>query len=139
MAWRERAMWGQLGGRMAHILVIDDDPDIRNLLSIYLGGNGHQVFSAEDGAHGIGMAAQRRPDAVILDLDMPVLDGHSTLRVFKNDPQMADVPVIVLTANNNDQTRDTMRRAGCAEFLTKPFDLGQLERALTNSLEAGRA
>lgn len=124
---------------MARILVIDDDPDIRGLLATYFQNHGHQVLSAEDGAHGIGMAVQRRPDVVILDVDMPVLDGHSTMRVLKSDPQMSDIPVVVLTAHNNDQTRESMRRAGCSGFLPKPFDLGQLDRAVTHSLEAGQA
>lgn len=124
---------------MARILVIDDDPSIRGLLSEYLQGNGHQVFSAEDGAHGIGMAVQRRPDVVILDIDMPVLDGHSTMRVLKTDPKMSEIPVVVMTGHNNAQTRESMNRAGCSAFLLKPLDLNSLERAVVNSLEVGRA
>ena len=123
---------------MARILVIDDDPDIRALLSTYFQGNGHQVFQAEDGAHGIGMAAQRCPDVVILDVDMPVLDGHSTLHVMKNDPKMSAIPIVVLTSHNNVETRERLQRAGCAEFLGKPFDLGQLDLAVTNSLKASQ-
>lgn len=123
---------------MARILVIDDDPDIRGLLSTYFQGQGHQVFSAEDGAHGIGMAVQRQPDVVILDIDMPVLDGHSTLRVIQSNPQISGIPVVVLTAHHNPQIEETMRKAGCAGFVSKPFDLDQLGRTVTNSLEAGR-
>lgn len=124
---------------MARILVIDDDPDIRNLLSTYLQGHGHHVVCAEDGAHGIGMVVQHRPDVVILDVDMPVLDGHSTIRVLKGDPKMADIPIIVLTALNSDSTRETMRRAGCAGFLAKPLDLDQLEHMVKHTLEAHQA
>lgn len=124
---------------MARILVIDDDQAIRGLLLDYLQSSGHQVFAAEDGAHGIGMAVQRQPDVVILDIDMPVLDGHSTMRILKSDPQMWDIPVVVVSAHNNDKTRESMRRAGCTEFLSKPFELGQLDLALAHSLEAGRA
>jgi len=124
---------------MARILVIDDDPDIRALLSTYFQGNGHQVFQAEDGAHGIGMAAQRRPDVVILDIDMPVLDGHSTLHVMKNDPTMSAIPIVVLTSHSNDQTRERLKRAGCAGFLGKPFDLGRLNQTVTQSLKASQA
>ncbi|MBL4613343.1 MAG: response regulator [Magnetovibrio sp.] len=124
---------------MAKILVIDDDPDIRDLLLTYLKDKGHLVFAAEDGAHGIGMVAQRQPDMVILDVDMPVLDGHSTMRVLKGDPQMAGIPVIVLTAHVNDDTQQTMRRAGCAGFLSKPLDFDQLDRAVKHSLEVRQA
>jgi len=124
---------------MACILVIDDDPDIRGLLSTYFQGRGHQVISAEDGAHGIGMAVQRRPDVVILDVDMPVLDGHSTMRVMQNDPQMSAIPVVVLTAHHNPRIQETMRAAGCADYVSKPFDLAHLDRAVSNSIEAGRA
>ncbi len=123
---------------MAHILVIDDDPDIRRLLSTYFQDQGHQVFSAEDGAHGIGMAVQRQPDVVILDIDMPVLDGHSTLRVIQSNPQISGIPVVVLTAHHTPQIEEAMRKAGCAGFVSKPFDLDQLDRTVTNSLEAGR-
>jgi len=123
---------------MARILVIDDDPDIRALLSTYFQGNGHQVIQAEDGAHGIGMAAQRRPDVVILDVDMPVLDGHSTLHVMKNDPKMSGIPIVVLTSHTNTETRERFRRAGCADFLGKPFDLGQLDIAIANTLKASQ-
>lgn len=124
---------------MARILVIDDDPDIRGLLTTYFKGHGHQVFCAEDGAHGIGMMVQRRPDVVILDVDMPVLDGHSTIRVLKGDPKMADIPVVVLTSHNSNDMRETMHRAGCAGFLPKPFDLDQLDRTVADTLEARQA
>jgi len=120
---------------MAQILVIDDDASIRELLSTYFEGNGHHVLTAEDGAHGIGMAARHHPDVVILDMDMPVLDGHSTIRMLKNDPQMADIPVIVLTSHNTDTARDSMRQAGCTEFLSKPFELAQVNQVVTHSLK----
>ncbi|HEY9078555.1 response regulator [Magnetovibrio sp.] len=123
---------------MARILVIDDDPDIRGLLTTYFQGIGHQVFVAEDGAHGIGVAAQRRPDVVILDVDMPVLNGHSTLHVMKNDPKMSAIPVVVLTSRDDELTRERLHRAGCADFLGKPFELNALDLAVANSLKTSR-
>jgi len=123
---------------MARILVIDDDPDIRGLLSIHFQGSGHQVVEAEDGAHGIGLAAQRRPDVVILDIDMPVLDGHATIRIMKGDLKMSHIPVVVLTSHTNDGTQKRLQQAGCAAFIAKPFDLDQLDRVVAKCLKASR-
>lgn len=125
--------------QMGRILVIDDDPMIRSLLSKYFTVKGHQVIEAEDGAHGIGLARKGRPDVVILDMDMPVLDGYSTLRILRHSDNIPQVPVVVLTAKTDAVLRNDCEDAGCTDYITKPFDMDHLNQTVDASLKAGGA
>ena len=124
---------------MGRILVIDDDPMMRSLLSKYFTVKGHQVIEAEDGAHGIGLATKSHPDVVILDMEMPVLDGYSTLSIIRHSRRIPQVPVVVLTAKTDAVLRHDCEDAGCTDYITKPFDMDHLHQTVDARLKAGGA
>jgi len=108
------------------LLVIDDDRDIRLVAktSLELVG-GFRVIVADSGHRGLAFANQARPDAILLDLMMPDLDGRTTLEKLKQMPETASIPVILLTAKVQANRLDLMGR-GAAGVLVKPFDPIQL-------------
>ena len=84
------------GGCRAHVLVVDDDADIRATLVELFEGEGFTVTGAADGADGLAQARERRPDLVLLDMMMPVMNGHEFLAALKPDPSLADIRVVVM-------------------------------------------
>ncbi len=122
---------------MARVLVIDDEPDVRWLLRLSLERVGHEVLLAEDGLRGVAMAQRQRPDAIILDLMMPVMDGYGVLDALAKDGRTSEVPVLVLTAKAIPSEEEQVTRAGARRFVTKPFDPDDLARELEHLLTAG--
>jgi CheY-like chemotaxis protein len=104
------------------VLVIDDEPDVRWLLRLSLERVGHEVLLAEDGLRGVAMAQRQKPDAIVLDLMMPVMDGYGVLEALSKDRRTAQVPVMVLTAKAIPEESEKVTRAGARRFITKPFD-----------------
>jgi CheY-like chemotaxis protein len=117
---------------MARVLVIDDEPDVRWLIRMSLERSGHEVLVAEDGLRGIALAQKQRPDVIVLDLMMPVMDGYAVLAELAKDPRTSDVPVVVLSARAIPDEANRATDAGARKFLEKPFD----PDALTEELEA---
>jgi len=103
------------------ILVIDDDPDICEIVRVNLEGAGYTVSIAADGAAGLAAAKTFQPDLIILDVLMPELDGWQVLEALEADPTMAGRPVIMVTCKGDDQ--DVLRglSQGAVEYFTKPF------------------
>jgi len=118
---------------MARVLVIDDEADVRWLLRLSLERVGHEVLLAEDGLRGVAMAQRQKPDVIVLDLMMPVMDGYGVLDALAKDGRTSHVPVLVLTAKAIPSEEERVTQAG-ARFLEKPFDpndlAGELERLL---------
>jgi DNA-binding response OmpR family regulator len=107
------------------VLVVDDDPVIRALLRDTLEIEGYEVRTAEDGAVGLALVAERRPDCVVLDLMMPGIDGHEVLRRIRAaDDDM--LPVVMLTAAADDEHTWQAWAGGVSCFLAKPFDVDVL-------------
>jgi CheY-like chemotaxis protein len=117
------------------LLLIDDDDDIREIaqLSLELGA-GWTVLSAASGAEGIEVAREKRPDAILLDVMMPVLDGPATLAKLREDERTKSIPVVFLTAKARPAERDRLAGLDVAGVLPKPFDpmtlADQLQAAL---------
>ncbi|ASF47204.1 response regulator [Methylovulum psychrotolerans] len=109
------------------ILVIEDDPQTRRLLKTNLGNRGWQVLEAEDGKTGIAHTKTAHPDLVILDLGLPDIDGIS---VTKRLRQLADLPILVLSARSQEQNKIMALDAGADDYLTKPFSIGELHARL---------
>lgn len=108
----------------ARVLVIDDDPTIRELLSIHLNNSGYQVLVAEDAVLGGRMIMQARPDLVICDVNMPYLDGFEFVEAMKGDPATRDIPVVMLSSEDDPTGRAS--RLGVAAYLKKPVQAGRL-------------
>jgi putative two-component system response regulator len=109
------------GSRQHHVLVVDDDPAIRNLHTDLLGGAGYDVTVASDGDEALARVEVRRPDLVLLDLDMPRVSGYEVCRRLKADPRTRFVPVVILTGAMAEQARLLAWELGADDFLTKPF------------------
>lgn len=105
------------------LLLIDDDDDIREIaqLSLELGA-GWTIHSEPSGEEGIATAARVRPDAILLDVMMPVLDGPGTLARLREDERTKDIPVLFLTAKARPAERDRLAGLAVAGVLAKPFD-----------------
>ena len=120
---------------MARVLVIDDEPDVRWLIRMSLERAGHEVFDAEDGLRGIALAMKQRPDVIVLDLMMPVMDGYGVLAELAKDPKTASVPVVVLSAKAIPDEADRASAAGARRFMEKPFDPDELAIELGELLQ----
>ena len=117
----------------SRILVVDDDPDIREVMAEFLKDMGHQVITAEDGLSGLNMAIRQSPDLIILDIDMPGLSGIDICRELRLTEQTRLTPIIIQTGFNDDSTLLAGLEAGCDEFINKPPNIPVL-RARVNSL-----
>ncbi len=106
-----------------HILLVDDEDDIREVAALSLQAvGGWRVSSAGDGASAIAMARAERPDAILLDVMMPALDGPTTFARLQDDPRTRDIPVILLTAKTQAADRLRFAELDIAGMLSKPFD-----------------
>ena len=107
---------------MARILVVDDEPDIVHFVVRILEGRGHQMSVARDGLDAIERIKKELPDVVVLDLNLPKLDGYEVCRRIKEDPATSHVPVVMMTAAyvSVDDAR-TGQSAGADEYVIKPF------------------
>jgi DNA-binding response OmpR family regulator len=118
----------------AHILVVDDERDLTDLVRINLEMAGFDVTTAGDGAQALDEIRARRPDLVLLDVMMPVMDGWDVLAGLQGDPELADLPVVMLTALSGE--RDVIRGhlSGAMRYLTKPFDVHSLLDTIEGAL-----
>ncbi len=106
-----------------HILLVDDEDDIREVAALSLEAvGGWRVSSASDGASGVDMARAEAPNAILLDVMMPGLDGPATVARLREDPLTRDIPVILLTAKAQTSDRRRFAELDVAGTLTKPFD-----------------
>jgi DNA-binding response OmpR family regulator len=113
------------------ILVIDDEPDVLLLCRVNLEYEGHDVLEAASGEDGIDLAVLHRPDLIVLDVMLPEKDGFSVLRRLREHDDLADVPVIFLTAKAQDDDQIRGFLAGAAEYVTKPFSPLALNQAVS--------
>lgn len=112
---------------MIRILYVEDNEDNVYMLKMRLELTGEfEVLIAEDGEKGCALAAAERPDLILMDLEMPVVDGWEATRRLKNKPETRDVPVIGLSAHALAGEREKALAAGCEEFDTKPVELERL-------------
>lgn len=116
------------------VLVVDDAPDIRELLRLMLELRGCQVVEAEDGQRAVELAPEVRPALVLMDLSMPVLDGYEATRRIHDQPQLREVPVIAVSAFCDAHKRQQALAAGCVECVGKPVDFGLLDGLLRRHL-----
>ena len=112
---------------MAKILYIEDNDDNVYMLKMRLELlDGYEVLAAEDGEKGCEMAASERPDLILMDLEMPVIDGWEATRRLKGNPQTRGIPIIALSAHALAGAREKALAAGCDEFDTKPIEFERL-------------
>jgi CheY-like chemotaxis protein len=115
---------------MKRILIAEDNPVNRELLHELLEARGYEVEEAENGQQALQMIAQSRPDALLLDLNMPVLDGLSTVRNIREDAAISSLPVLAVTAYAMRGDREKTLEAGFDGYLSKPINPAALEAEL---------
>jgi DNA-binding response OmpR family regulator len=109
------------GARMK-ILVVEDEAQIRHITIAALKASGHEVVGAETGVEALACARTHRPDLVLLDLQLPVMDGRQFLRIFREYPRCAEVPIVVMSGEHGV----VPSQLGIQAFIDKPFDLDEL-------------
>ena len=122
------------------MLVIEDSASVRRLIEVCLRVLGVEVSSASDGVEGLDAIRENQPDAIVLDIGLPGLDGWEVLRRIRNDHETASIKVLVLTAHAQPEMADRAAKGGADSFMTKPFrplDLRvQVEKLLATSAKA---
>ncbi|WOH51941.1 response regulator [Bradyrhizobium sp. sBnM-33] len=120
---------------MPKILLVEDNEMNSDMLSRRLVRGGYEVIIAEDGARGVAMATSDRPDLILMDMSLPVIDGWEATRRIKATPELRKIPIIALTAHAMATDRDKALEAGCDDYDTKPIELqrllGKIETLLT--------
>ena len=118
------------------ILVVDDEPEVRQLMEHFLTERGYEVRIAENGRLGLAALDSFTPDVVLLDMHMPEMDGLETLqRLATRAPSL---PVIMVTVNDDVETTSRLLQLGAADYVPKPFNLEYLEQAINIQLSATR-
>ena len=116
------------------ILVVDDFDDTRLLLRTWLERRGFRVIEAENGVEAVDSARTEMPDLIIMDMEMPQLDGLSATRRIRQQEKMSDVPIVAVSAYGADQFRELALAAGCDEYVSTPFEPISLERIIRSLL-----
>ena len=120
---------------MTKVLYVEDNDDNLYMLKMRLELLGDfEVVTAEDGEKGCAMAVSESPDIILMDLEMPVVDGWEATRRLKGDPQTRDIPIIALSAHALAGEREKAIAAGCNEFDTKPIEFDRLVATLRRVL-----
>jgi len=108
------------------ILLVEDNEMNRDMLSRRLIKRGFEVVMAEDGQRAIDMAGSERPDLILMDISLPVVNGWDATRSIRANSSTATIPIIALTANANETDRTEALAVGCNDYDTKPVDVGRL-------------
>ena len=105
------------------VLIVEDDPNVIEIVRLYLGHDGHKVLAASDGVEGLRLATEEGPDLVVLDLMLPGLDGMEVCRILR---ERTDIPIIMLTARVEEEERLAGLDLGADDYVTKPFSPREL-------------
>ncbi|HYD94453.1 MAG TPA: response regulator [Noviherbaspirillum sp.] len=115
---------------MARILIIEDTPANMKLAVLILANAGHTVLQAVTAKEGLARARDEHPDLVLMDMQLPDMDGIEATRVLKSDPATAGIPVFAVTASAMKGDRERMLESGCDQYIEKPIDYKQLIAAV---------
>ncbi|WP_426954075.1 response regulator [Muricoccus radiodurans] len=111
---------------MTKVLLVEDHEELWDFLSRRLTRRGFEVIVAQDGQEGVDKARAERPDVILMDMNLPVMDGWTAARTLRADPATGRIPIIALTAHAMSGDRDKMIEAGCTDYHPKPVDFPRL-------------
>ena len=120
------------------VLVIEDEAEVRHIISHILELEGYRVLQAEDGDEGLRLAKDNSIALVLLDLRLPGLDGWSVLQELKSEPAVSAIPVVLTTAEDDASQRDRALSMGAADYLPKPLSAANLRESVTRILRQKR-
>ena len=118
----------------ARVLIVDDEPDIVNIIQCHLESCKCEVITATNGVEGLEKAAKEKPDLILLDINMPTMNGLQMLERLKKHPELKDIPVIMSTVICEPQDIAVASSYGIADYITKPFELSELAGKITKVL-----
>lgn len=119
---------------MKRILVVEDNEINRALIRDILNLRDFEIIEAEDGQEGIDLARRHKPDLILMDIQLPVMDGISATRILKGGPETRDIPMIALTSYAYEKDRRSFLEAGGDGFISKPIDVDELLRTIETVL-----
>lgn len=122
----------------ARILIVDDEPAIVDVLSRLLSRDGYIITTARNGAEALASVAQQKPDLILLDVSMPLVDGFTVCQTLKNDVQTALIPITMLTGQDDFEHRKRGMEVGADDFLAKPFEQSMLKARIKSQLRIKR-
>ena len=108
------------------ILVVEDQPDNRQIIRDMLIDTGYEIAEAENGEEALAAIAKQRPDLILMDIQLPVMDGYAATRRIKNDPALKSIPVIAVTSYALSGEEKKAREAGCDDYVPKPYSPREL-------------
>jgi CheY-like chemotaxis protein len=116
-------------------MVAEDFDDFRHAMKAVLEAKGCHVVEAADGAQAVWMALEAHPKLILMDLEMPVIDGFEATRQIRQRAEMSDVPIVALTARSDESWRRRALDSGCSDYVIKPFDLDLIDKLLKRYLD----
>jgi CheY-like chemotaxis protein len=124
---------------MTRILLVEDNEMNRDMLSRRLSRRGFEVLIAENGKSGVQLTTSERPDLILMDMSLPIMDGWEAARRLKADPATCGIPIIALTAHAMANDREMALEAGCDDYDSKPVDMARLVQKIEQLLSVSRA
>jgi CheY-like chemotaxis protein len=114
------------GPRLPHLIVVDDEPSIREICVDVLSSEGYEVSTADNGREAVDLLATHPADLVLMDIMMPVMDGVAACKLIRENAQTRDIPVVIMSASSNIHSRISELQCMASAVVPKPFDLDQL-------------
>jgi two-component system, cell cycle response regulator DivK len=108
------------------ILLVEDQPDNRQIIRDMLAPTDYEITEAEDGQQALDAIAKQRPDLILIDIQLPIIDGYTATRKIKADPALQSIPIIAVTSYALSGEEKKAREAGCDDYVPKPFSPRQL-------------
>src|SRR5262249_40415511 len=116
------------------ILIVEDQEDLRGVLRDLFTSSGYTVIEAVDGSTGVARAKSDRPDIIVMDIQMPIIDGYEATRQIKADPALTSIPIVAVSSFAMKGDEEKARAAGCDDYVTKPYSPIQLLRMIRSYL-----
>lgn len=116
------------------ILIADDEEDIKMVVKLFLESKGYETVTAFDGLDTIDRVKEEMPDLILLDIMMPIIDGFEVCKRLKADPELTDIPIVMLSAASQSESRQRGLDAGAVDYIVKPFEPALLESVIQDVL-----